>query len=64
MPKNKTHSGTKKRVKVTGTGKLTHEQGGKRHNFEHKSSRVTRRLQGRVDVSAADVPRLRRLLGR
>ncbi|NBO46596.1 MAG: 50S ribosomal protein L35, partial [Actinobacteria bacterium] len=26
MPKMKTHSGTKKRFKVTGSGKITHEQ--------------------------------------
>ena len=26
MPKQKTHSGAKKRFKVTGSGKLTHEQ--------------------------------------
>ena len=64
MPKNKTHSGTKKRIKVTGSGKLTHAQGGKRHNFEHKPTRRTRRLDGLVDVSKADTPRLRRLLGR
>ncbi|MEC9212598.1 MAG: bL35 family ribosomal protein, partial [Actinomycetota bacterium] len=25
MPKQKTHSGAKKRFKVTGSGKLTHE---------------------------------------
>jgi large subunit ribosomal protein L35 len=63
MPKNKTHSGIKKRVKVTGSGKLTHAQSGKRHNLEHKATRRTRRLDGLVEVSKADRPRLRRLLG-
>ena len=64
MPKNKTHSGTAKRVKVTGTGKLLTQRAGMRHNLEHKSSRVTRRLTGTAEVSPANTPRLKRLLGR
>jgi len=40
----KTHSGAKKRFKVTGTGKITHRSAGKRHLNEHKSSRAMRRL--------------------
>ena len=64
MPKNKTHSGMKKRVKVTGSGKLLTERAGKRHLLEHKSSRVTRRLSGTEELSAADVPRVKKLLGR
>ena len=34
MPKNKTHSGMKKRVKVTGTGKIIGQHAGMRHNLE------------------------------
>ena len=64
MPKNKTHSGMKKRVKVTGTGKLLTEHAGKRHLLERKSSRITRRLTGTTEVNAADAPRVKRLLGR
>ena len=64
MPKNKTHSGMKKRVKTTGTGKLLVQHAGMRHNFEHKSSRVTRRLSGTTEVAAVDVPRIKRMLGR
>jgi len=64
MPKNKSHSGMKKRVKVTGTGRLLTEQAGKRHLLERKSSRITRRLTGTVEVAPADAPRVKRLLGR
>jgi len=64
MPKMKTHSGAKKRFKVTGTGKLTRLQTNMQHNFEHKSSRRTRRLTGDVAVSPADTKRMKRLLGR
>ena len=64
MPKNKTHSGAKKRIRITGTGKLRAQRSGLRHNFEHKSSRITRRLAGTAEVSSADAPRLKKLLGR
>jgi large subunit ribosomal protein L35 len=46
MPKMKTHSGAKKRFRVTGTGKLMHRQAGKMHLNEHKPSTRTRRLDG------------------
>jgi len=64
MPKMKTHSGTKKRVKVTGSGKLRREQANKRHLLEYKSSRRTRRLSADADVSKADTKRVKRLLGK
>jgi large subunit ribosomal protein L35 len=64
MPKNKTHSGMKKRVKVTGSGKLLTERAGKRHLLERKPSRLTRRLTGSTEVAAVDAPRVKKLLGR
>lgn len=64
MPKNKTHSGTKKRFRITGTGKLMREQANKRHLLEHKSSRRTRRLAQDQVVAKADVKRIRTLLGK
>ncbi|NMR20576.1 50S ribosomal protein L35 [Cellulomonas fimi] len=64
MPKNKTHSGAKKRFRVTGTGKLMREQAGARHLFEHKSSRRTRRLASDQLVAPADVPKIKKLLGK
>jgi large subunit ribosomal protein L35 len=64
MPKNKTHSGTKKRVKTTGSGRLMREQTHARHLLEKKSSRRTRRLAGDLPLSAADSKKVRRLLGK
>jgi large subunit ribosomal protein L35 len=64
MPKMKTHTGMAKRVKVTGRGKLVAQQAGLRHHLEVKSSRVTRRLTGTVELSAADRKRVNKLLGR
>ncbi len=63
MPKNKTHSGTKKRVKVTGSGKLMHAGSGKRHNLESKPTSRTRRIDGDKPIAKVDVPRMRKLLG-
>ena len=63
MPKMKTHSGTKKRVKMTGTGRLMREQANKRHLLEGKPSKRTRRLSASVDVSPADTKKVKRLLG-
>ena len=64
MPKNKTHSGAKKRFRITGTGKVMREQAGARHLLEHKSSRKTRRLASDKVVAKADTKRVRSLLGR
>jgi large subunit ribosomal protein L35 len=63
MPKQKTHKGTAKRVRITGTGKLMHEQANNQHKFEHKSSTRKRRLDRDEAVSPADAKKLKKLLG-
>jgi large subunit ribosomal protein L35 len=64
MPKQKTHSGTAKRIRVTGSGKLRRQKAGRRHLMEKKSSRLTRRLEGTTEVAKNDAARIKRLLGR
>jgi large subunit ribosomal protein L35 len=64
MPKNKTHSGASKRFRLTGTGKVVRQRANRQHNFEHKPSTQTRRLDGTVVVSGTDARRIRRLLGK
>ena len=64
MPKIKTHSGAKKRFKVTGSGKLMRERANKRHLLESKSSRRKRRLSVPQELSKADTRNAERLLGR
>ena len=64
MPKMKTHSGTKTRFRVTGTGKIMREQANRRHLLESKPTTRTRRLALDVTVSKADAKKVRRLLGR
>ncbi|HOQ52998.1 MAG TPA: 50S ribosomal protein L35 [Micropruina sp.] len=63
MPKMKTHSGAKKRFRLTGTGKVMHRQAGKMHLNEHKASSRTRRLDGDKVVAKSDAKKARKLLG-
>jgi large subunit ribosomal protein L35 len=63
MPKMKTHSGTKKRIKITGTGKLRRQQTNRRHYLEVKSSSRTRRLAGTVDVAPSYTKKVKKMLG-
>jgi len=62
MPKMKTKRAAAKRLKVTGTGKLMRQRGWKRHKLEGKNPKRKRRLRKAVLVSAADAPRLKRLV--
>ena len=63
MPKNKTHSGAKKRFRVTGSGKIMHEQRNKRHLLEHKTSQRKRRLSADKVLTGGDAATAKKLLG-
>ena len=63
MPKMETHGGAKKTFRITGTGKVMHERAGKRHLFEHKSSRVTRRLSTEKSAKPTVTMTAKRMLG-
>jgi len=63
MPKQKTHSGAKKRFRVTGSGKVMHEQINKKHRLEVKTSKRSRKLSQDKVVAKSDEKRVKRLLG-
>ena len=63
MPKMKSHSNTKKRIKVTGTGKLMRRHGMKSHILEKKTPKRKRAFARDEHVAAADTPMVKRLLG-
>jgi large subunit ribosomal protein L35 len=69
MPKMKSHSGTSKRVKRTGSGKLVRLQTRRKAGAAFASTpirgsrRLRRRHAGTVDVAANDVKKVKRLLG-
>jgi large subunit ribosomal protein L35 len=62
--KQKTHSGAKKRFKVTGGGKIMHRQANRNHLLEHKPSSRMRRLWRDTDLAPADTRRVRKLLNK
>jgi large subunit ribosomal protein L35 len=69
MPKMKRHSGTSKRFKTTGTGKLVRlrarrKAGAAFASTPIKGSRKNRRRHaGTVEVAGSDLKRAKRLLG-
>ena len=48
MPKMKTHKASKKRFRVTATGKLKRSQAGKKHLNSHKTGKRKRHLRGKI----------------
>jgi large subunit ribosomal protein L35 len=63
MPKMKTHSGAKKRFKVTGTGKVRGRHPFTSHILEKKSPKKKRALGAPKMINDHDVPRIKRMLG-
>ena len=63
MAKNKTHKGAKKRIKVTGTGKLMRRRAMGSHLLTKKSANKKRKLRKTTEVVTQDTSRLRGLLG-
>jgi large subunit ribosomal protein L35 len=62
MPKLKTHTGAKKRFKVTATGKIKRGKAYKSHLLTGKSSKRTRGLRTSTLVSKSDHDKMKRLL--
>ncbi|MCW3027132.1 MAG: ribosomal protein [Solirubrobacterales bacterium] len=63
MPKMKTHSGAKKRFKVTAGGKVRARHPFTSHILEKKSPKRKRALGRPTVLSKHDAPRVKRLLG-
>ena len=63
MPKMKTHSGAKKRFKVTATGKVRARHPFTSHILEKKSPKKKRALGRPAIMHENEVPRIKRMLG-
>ena len=63
MPKMKTHSGAKKRFKLTATGKVRARHSFSTHILEKKSPKRKRHFAEPVILSSHDAPRVKILLG-
>ena len=64
MPKTKTRSAAKKRLRLTGSGKLLRRHAMQSHNLGKKSSKRKRAFRQAHDVSPADTRAVRKLFGR
>ncbi len=64
MPKQKTHSGAKKRFRVTKNGKVMSRRRNRAHILEKKSSRRKRRLEGAFALDKPQAKRVKRLLNK
>lgn len=64
MPKNKSHKGILKRMKITKTGLVRHNRAFGKHLRSHKSGKRLRRLRMDKYLSNPEAKRLERLLYR
>lgn len=64
MPKTKTHSGAKKRFKVSGTGKIIRRRAMRSHILGKKTSKRKRGFRKPEVLSPSDTSAVKKLLGR
>ncbi len=62
MPKMKTHKGSQKRFKRTGSGKLKRSHAYTSHMFANKSQKQKRKLRKGAIVSSGDYKRIHSML--
>ncbi len=62
MPKIKTHTGAKKRFKLTKTGKVLRAQAFKSHILNKKTTKRTRNLRKTVVADKTNVAQIKRLI--
>lgn len=61
MPKMKTKSALKKRIKITATGKVLREQAFRGHLAQNKTTKQKRQLRKTVQMSKSDIKRFKAL---
>lgn len=62
MPKMKTHKGTVKRFKITGSGKIRRRKQGGNHLRRKKTKRARRMYSQELPISDADSKRIKHIL--
>jgi large subunit ribosomal protein L35 len=62
MPKMKTHSGAKKRFKVTGKGKVKYKKPGQRHLMTGDSGNQNRKSRKAVIVADSDMKTMKKVM--
>ncbi len=64
MPKQKTHKGVKKRLRLTAKGKVKHRQSGTSHLAARMSQKRKRNLRGTACVDESVLPAIKKALGK
>ena len=64
MPKQKTHKGLSKRVKVTASGKVKHKRAGRGHLMGSKNAKRRRRLSSSSTMKSTMAKTARIALGK
>ena len=64
MPKMKSHSGTKKRFRKTGTGKLMRAKAFKSHILSKKSTKRKRGFRQETELAPSDVKTVSQRMGK
>ena len=64
MPKMKTHKGTKKRFRLTATGKAKHRSAGTSHLAGRMTQKRKRNLRGTRTVDKVEAVKIRIVLGK
>jgi len=62
MPKQKTHKGTKKRFRISASGKAMHRQAGTSHLAGRMSQKRKRNLRGTAAISEVSAKKIRNAL--
>ena len=62
MPKQKTHKGTKKRFRLTATGKVKHRPAGTSHLATRKDQKRIRKLRGTSKLNSGMVKAVKKAL--
>ncbi|MBZ4195305.1 50S ribosomal protein L35 [Mycoplasma tauri] len=62
MPKMKTKSALKKRIKVTATGKIMREQAYRSHLAQNKTTKQKRQARKSVQMHVSDLKRFKALI--
>ena len=63
MPKMKTHKGTAKRFRTTGSGKIMRGKSFKSHILEKKSPKRKRNFRHETEIASADANVIKKGLG-
>ena len=62
MPKMKSHSGAKKRFKITANGKVKHKRSNMSHILSHESRNHKRKLRGTGVLRPQDAKHVKEML--